>query len=68
MVGDCFAGAIFMHVTRTDLYDFKVELTLDEFALVKSISDCDGIGIEQAFANAVETGLYEAEQESQEGS
>lgn len=47
-----------MEVVRTNIYDFVVVLTETEFRLVKIIADCDNISIEQAFTNAIETGLF----------
>lgn len=51
-----------MLIKRIDLLDFTVVLTTNEFNQVKDISDYEGISIEQAFANAIETGLYTEEQ------
>lgn len=55
-----------MKVDRLALNVFKVYLNTEESEQVKVISLCDGISYEQAFANAVETGLH-TEQKVAEG-
>lgn len=55
-----------MKVERKDLFDFKVVLDEQEFGQLLDIVSRNGIGIEQAFADTIETGLYVEQKDAAE--
>ncbi|MBA7673468.1 hypothetical protein ES703_81666 [subsurface metagenome] len=61
MDGGQFFGDDIVYIERIGLHNFKITLTTNEYNQVKDISECDNISIEQAFANAIETGLFTEE-------